>query len=305
MENPMSKTALILGATGRFGRHMADALTRHGWTVRPFNRAKDDLVQAAEGADLIVNAWNPPYSKWAVLVPDLTKQVIAAAKSSGAAVLIPGNVYVFGEDLPAIIGPDTPHRATNSLGHIRRQLEAAYRDAGVKTIILRAGDYIDTETSENWLHKIIAAKIAKGRFSYPGPLDRPHAWAYLPDLTEAGAMLADRLESLPLFSDYMFEGYTLTGAELAQAVQAATGQPVKAKVMSWMPIHLMRPFWAEAKHLVEMRYLWRRPHQGNGQALAQSLPTVPHTPLKEALQKACAPLLQKSTSTQTNRWSEA
>ncbi len=305
MENPMPKTALILGATGRFGRHMAVALNRHGWTVRSFNRAKDDLVQAAQGADLIVNAWNPPYSKWANTVPGLTKQVIEAAKSSGAAVMIPGNVYVFGEDIPAIIGPDTPHRATNHLGQIRRQLEDAYREAGVKTVILRAGDYIDTEASGNWFDQIIAAKIAKGKLSYPGPLDQMHCWAYLPDLAEAGAQLAGKLDDLPTFSDFMFEGYNMTGADLAKAVEKATGKTIKAKQMSWFPIQLARPFWAEAKHLIEMRYLWRLPHQADGSALAKVLPDFPQTSLTDALRTACAPMLQNAMSTQTSRWSEA
>jgi nucleoside-diphosphate-sugar epimerase len=301
----MPKTALILGASGRFGRHMQAALTRHGWQTRAFNRATDTLPEAAKGTDLIVYGWNPRYSQWAAQVPGLTQQVIAAAKSSGAAVLFPGNVYVYGEDLPPVIGPNTPHRATNHLGQIRRQMEQAYRDAGVKTVILRAADYIDTEASENWFHKIIIANLAKGRVSYPGPMDQPHPWAYLPDLAEAGARLAGKLDTLPTFSDFMFEGYTLTGAELAQAIETAIGQPVPARSMSWLPIHLMRPVWAEAKHLVEMRYLWRRPHRCDGSALDKLLPDLHRTPLNEALQKACAPMLQKSTSTQTSRWSEA
>ncbi|MEJ6389990.1 epimerase [Gymnodinialimonas ulvae] len=286
----MQKTALILGHTGRFGRHMMAALKRHGWQTRPFNRATDTLQDAARGTQLIVNGWNPIYSDWAAQIPGLTAQVIAAAKTSGAAVMIPGNVYVFGEDIPAIIGPDTPHRATNPLGQIRRRMEAAYRDAGVKAVILRAGDYIDTEASGNWFDMIIVAKLAKGRVTYPGPMDQPHSWAYLPNLAEAGARLAEKLDDLPIFSDFMFDGYTLTGAELAQAVEAATGQRLKAKTMSWLPIHLARPFWAEAKHLVEMRYLWNQPHRADGTKLAQVIPNLCQTTVPDALAVACAPL---------------
>lgn len=304
-EAPMPKTALILGSSGRFGRHMMAALNRHGWQTRTFDRATDKLPQAALGTDLIVNGWNPSYSDWADQVPVFTRQIIDAAKASGAAVLIPGNVYVFGEDLPEVIGPETPHRATNHLGQIRRQMEDAYRQAGVKTMILRAGDFIDSEASGNWFDKIIIANLAKGRISYPGPMDQSHTWTFLPDMAEAGARLAGKLDDLPTFSDLMFEGYTLTGTELAQAIESATGRSLKAKTMSWLPIQLARPFWAEAKHLIEMRYLWRRPHRGDGTALSKVLPDLPQTPLHDALRQACAPLLQKSMSTQTRRWSEA
>jgi nucleoside-diphosphate-sugar epimerase len=209
-----------------------------------------------EGADLIFNAWNPPYSQWQATVPGLTAQVIAAAKATGAAVMIPGNVYVFGRDLPEVLTPDTPHAAAHPLGRIRVELEAAYRASGVKTVILRAGDFLDTEASGNWFDRIIAAKIGKGRLSYPGPLDRMHAWAYLPDLADAFAGLADRLDALPQFTDLAFPGYAMTGEELAAACEAALGRSLTLGRMSWLPVQVARPFWAEAKHLLEMRYLW-------------------------------------------------
>lgn len=287
----MTRTALVLGSSGRFGRNMSDALMRHGWTVRRFNRATDVLETSAQGADLIVNAWNPPYSKWAAQVPGLTAQVIAAARASGAAVMIPGNVYVYGQDLPQVLSPDTPHRSAHPLGRIRREMEDAYRASGVKTILLRAGDYLDTEASGNWFDMIIAAKVAKGRISYPGPLDRPHAFAFLPDLAEAGAALVNRLDELDTVTEATFDGFTLTGSELAAALTRALGRPVCAKQMSWLPIQIARPFWAEAKPLLEMRYLWKRPHRVDGTALQALVPDAPKTPLDDALRQACAALL--------------
>ena len=287
----MTRPALVLGSSGRFGRHMTSALTRHGWTVRRFNRADDDLNDMAQGADLIVNAWNPPYSKWAEEVPGMTCAVITAAKVSGAAVMIPGNIYVHGQDLPAVLSPTTPHRATHPLGKIRREMEDAYRASGIKTVILRAGDFLDTEASGNWFDMIIAAKIAKGRISYPGPLDRLHAFAFLPDLADAGAGLADRLDDLATVTEVTFDGYTLTGSELAAALSRAVDRPVWAKQMSWLPIRVARPFWADAKSLLEMRYLWQRPHQVDGSALDELVPDAQITPMDEALRTACAPLL--------------
>ena len=44
------------------------------------------------GADVIDNGLNPPnYHNWAKLIPQITADVIAAAKASGATVLLPGN----------------------------------------------------------------------------------------------------------------------------------------------------------------------------------------------------------------------
>jgi nucleoside-diphosphate-sugar epimerase len=287
----MSRKALVLGASGRIGRHAATALQAHGWQVVPYRRGSMSLTEAADGADLIFNAWNPPYSQWAETVPGLTAKVIEAAKATGAAVMIPGNVYVFGRDMPELLTPDTPHAATHPLGRIRVELEAAYRASGVKTVILRAGDFLDTEASGNWFDRIMAARVGKGKLSYPGPLDRIHAWAYLPDLAEAFAGLADRLEDLPQFLELTFPGYALTGTELAAACEAALGRSLSVKTMSWLPVQIARPFWAEAKHLLEMRYLWDRPHALDGSALDRVLPTRRQTPAAEAMRRVLAPLV--------------
>ena len=83
----MSDTVLILGASGCFGRNAAEAFWNAGWNVRIFDRSKDDLATASQGAAVIVNAWNPAYTAWARDVPKFANDVIAAAKSSGATVL--------------------------------------------------------------------------------------------------------------------------------------------------------------------------------------------------------------------------
>jgi len=284
-ETDMTDTALILGATGRIGRHADQAFSAAGWNVRRFRRGQD-LTRAARGADVIVNAWNPPYSRWQAEVPGLTNMVIAAARASGATVIIPGNVYVFGPDMPALIGPEAPHRADTPLGLVRRQMEAAYRKAGIRTIVLRAGDFLDDQPSGNWFDKVIAKRAAKGRLSYPGATDIAHAWAWLPDLTRAMVGLADIRETLPEFSDLAFPGHTLTGAELATSCGQALGRPVIARRMSWLPVHLARPVWSEARHLLEMRYLWDVPHKLDGRALDRLLPNRAQTPLASVLARA-------------------
>ena len=127
----MSGKVLILGASGRFGRHAAEAFWNAGWRVSVFRRGEDDLTETASDVDVIVNGWNPPYPQWAKTVPSLTAEVIQAASASGATVIVPGNVYVYGKGSPSVLRPDTPHAAKNPLGRIRVEMEAAYRDGDV------------------------------------------------------------------------------------------------------------------------------------------------------------------------------
>ena len=283
----MTKTVLILGANGRFGRNAAEAFWNAGWTVRRFDRQTDQLDRSAEGADVIVNGWNPPdYRDWADLLLPLTRQVISAARSSGATILQPANVYVYGDKAPAEWTVDTPHTATNPLGRLRIQMEKELAESGVQTILLRAGDFIDNAPSGNWFDRIIAAKASKGRLSYPGPTDVPHVWAWLPDLAKAAVALAEARGRLSDFEDILYPGYCLTGDQLAHAASRALNREVIARPMSWLPIQIARPVWPLAKHLIEMRYLWSMPHEIVDTRLSDLAPDLIETPVEDALRLA-------------------
>lgn len=282
----MENTVLILGPTGRLGRNAAQAFETAGWEVRRFDRDKDTLWDAAWGASVIVNGWNPPYPQWAAEVPDQTAQIIEVAKASGATVIIPGNVYVYGAQGPERFGPDTPHLATNPLGRVRVNMEAAYRASGVQSFVVRAGDYLDTQASGNWFDMIIAKPINKGKISYPGHLNRPHAFTFLPDVAATMVSLAEKRHSLGLFEDVPVPSFTLTGEELARAISTVVRRKIAAKRMAWWPISIARIAWPMGRALVEMRYLWDKPHHIDASRHAALCDDVAMTPLHVALTQA-------------------
>ena len=282
----MAQTVLILGQSGRFGRNAKEAFHAAGWDVKGFDRRTDNLTRAAIGADVIVNAWNPPYPDWADQVPRLHAQVRAAAKAAGSTVILPGNVYVFGPEVPYPWSQDSPHRATNPLGRLRIEMEDAYAQDGVKTIVLRAGDFIDTERSGNWFDRVMINSLDKRRFVYPGDPDIPHAWAFLPDLAQAAVMLAEKRHSLSDFADIPFPGHTMTGAFIAEQLQTVLGQQVQLRRMNWLPLQIAKPVWPMARCLLEMRYLWNTPHSLDDSVFSSLLPDFDPTPVEEVLQRA-------------------
>ena len=312
----MTETVLILGAKGRFGRATATAFVKAGWHVRLMARGWDveasngrvehicgnaleagTVAKAAEGADVIVNALNPPYGRWAQDVPTLTANVIAAAQSSGATVMIPGNVYNYGEAMPPVLLEMTKHAPTTELGHLREELEQAYRNAarkGVQTIILRAGDFIEGTATSNWFESQMVNKIESGKITYPGPLDQMHAWAYLPDLGRACAELVAKRDQFGEFEQFNFEGFNLTGAALIAAIEQAWGKPLKVKAVPWWAIKAMALFVPDMAGVAAMSYLWRTPHAINGTKFARALPDFIPTPMSEALTSVLQSLTQQT-----------
>lgn len=284
----MPGTALVLGSTGRFGCAAVTAFRAAGWRVTEWRRPdasappapdiiRDDLknreaLRRAARVDVVVNALNPDYPDWARDLPWMTEAVIDAASVTGAAVLIPGNVYNYGRNLPPRLGASTPHIGDHRKARLRIEMEAAYRASGVQTIILRSGDFIDTAPGDNWFEDQIIAKVAHGKVMYPGPTDLPHAWAYLPDMARAAEMLAARRADLPEFADIGFPGYTLTGAELMDLVEIAAGRRLKRVGLPWFALNLMGLFSPLMREVADMRYLWDRPHRIDGATLAGFLP---------------------------------
>jgi nucleoside-diphosphate-sugar epimerase len=310
--NEMAGTVVVLGAKGRFGRAAVEAFVDAGWSVTALARSwagsppnpqvtkvegdafdRIALQRACMGAEIIVNAVNPPYANWRRDIPKLTKSVIAAAKATKATIMLPGNVYNYGEGMPEKLIETTPQAAKAGKGKLRTQMEAAYADAGrsgVRTIVLRGGDFIEGTNTGNWFDDQIAVNIGKGRVMYPGPLDRVHAWAYLPDMARAMAGLAAKHKDFGEFEAFGFSGYSLTGSELIHALSRAAGRELKIGQMNWAMIDILGLVLRSLREVAQMRYLWQVPHALDGTKLARHLPDFVPTPLDIALQQSLAGL---------------
>lgn len=286
----MTQTALILGPSGKIGHHFAAAFQAAGWTVKRYTRGQD-MTRAAMGCDVIVNGLNPPaYHDWKTLLPRITAQVIAAATASGATVLFPGNVYVFG-DQPGPWSETTPHRPCSRKGEIRAQVEAAHRaaaDAGVRTIILRAGDFLTPEVSDSFVDVIYLRAFQKGVITTLGDPDAPRAHAWLPDMARAGVMLAERRADLPAFTDVPFPGYTVSTSDLAQRLSRLSGRSLRVKTFPWWLFSVTGPVWELAREMAEMRYLYSTPHRLDDGLFKRLLPDFRATPLDDALAEILA-----------------
>jgi nucleoside-diphosphate-sugar epimerase len=302
---------LVLGAGGRLGAACISAFAQAGWRVHAQARRPladlpegavavatdvadtDALVRAAAGAVAVVYAVNPPYTDWDASLLPLARLGMDVAERLGARFMLPGNVYNFGSGMPPVLDEDTPMRADTVKGRLRVALEdeMAARP-GLRSVVIRAGDFFGAGTG-SWLDLAIAKSIGRGRLVYPGPLDRVHAWAYLPDLARAFVAVAARDDELPRAERLHFAGHALTGAEFLASVERAAAtiglSPGRAWRHGGMPWPLLRigglvvPMLRE---LSRMAYLWSVPHRLDGARLAQRVGPLPATPIDDAMAAA-------------------
>ena len=308
--NAPRRSVLILGANGRFGHAAVLAFASAGWRVlaqvrrvpgTPWPAAvsyvatplpeTDALAAQAAGASVVVHAVNPPYTAWREQVLPLARLGMALAQRLDATFMLPGNVYNFGAAMPALLTETTPELPSGEKGQIRCELEAemaARAGQGLHSVVLRAGDFFGAGTG-SWMDQAMVKSIAKGKLVYPGPLNVPHAWAYLPDLARAFVAVAER-PRVQGFERLHFAGHTLTGAQLLDAIEAAAAglglRPAtgfRRGGMPWALIRLGGLVWPMWRSLAEMSYLWRVPHALSGAALAQRVGALPSTLLHDAL----------------------
>lgn len=304
-----TRQALVTGATGGVGGEVAAALLRHGWQVRGLARdpararrsgpagvewvagdamTETDIVAAAQGAGVVFHGANPPgYRNWRGLAIPMLRHAIAAAEAEGARLIYPGSVYVYGPDAGAAVAEDAPQHPRTRKGRIRVEMEDMLHAAaarGLRTLVVRAGDFFGPRAPSSWVSTVLlgGGKPLR-RVVTPERPEVGHAWAYLPDLAEAVALLADREASLPAEARLHFGGHHLHGRGMAEAVRRVSGGALPIRPFRWLPVYLGAPFVTFLREVIEMRYLWQVPLRLDNARLAALLGQEPHTPLDAAV----------------------
>ena len=310
-----AKTALVLGATGGIGGEVARRLKDAGWHVRALNRdlaklrerdglewvqgdamSAADVLAAARGAAVIVHAVNPPgYQRWAELVLPMMDNTIAAARATGARIVLPGTIYNFGPDAFPRLREDSPQHPVTTKGAIRvemeRRLQAASRD-GVRSLVVRAGDFFGARAANNWFSQgLTKAGAAVTTIRNPGSAG--HQWAYLPDVAQTMLRLIETDDGSTAFERFHMDGHwDATGREMAEAIARVvareTGRAPRIAAFPWWLATLAAPFVTFFKEVREMRYLWREPLRMDNARLVARLGAEPHTPLDEAVRATLA-----------------
>ncbi len=238
-------TALVLGATGGIGGEVARRLRDGGWNVRALQRRAPpdgeqrdgmtwvrgdamnaaDVTAAAAGCSVIVHAVNPPgYRRWAELVLPMLDNTIAAARSVGATIVLPGTVYNFGPDAFPVLTEDSPQHPLTRKGAIRVAMErrlSVASTAGARVLIVRAGDFFGPAAGNNWFSQgLVKPGKPVTAVSYPGRRGVGHQWSYLPDVAQVMVELLARRDALEPFATFHLAGHwDKDGSEMVTAIQ--------------------------------------------------------------------------------------
>ncbi len=276
------KKVLVMGVNGTFGRHVTKALMDKGFEVKLFMRDPQKLPQefsaleviqgdvldissikrACLDIDVIVYGVNPANYDWDHKAIPYLDHVIAVAEENKIAIVFPGNVYVFNPKDGSVFDELATQNPPTDKGCIRKTMEEHLQAAatrGLKVVILRMGNFIAPDSKSSWLPHLIKANKKGYNLACPSSSRSVRVnWAYVPDAAQVVAQLISKLDDLPNFNVFHFEGFNVNTNDLASSIGKISGKEVTISAFPWWFFRLGSPFSKMFKGLVEMRYLWNQ-----------------------------------------------
>ncbi len=306
---------VVLGASGGAGNAIVRELHRAGIPVRAVNRSgrtdvpdgveriAADLTVGAqarrsvEGAEVVYMAAQPAYHRWPQEFPPLLAEVVAATAEVGAKLVMVDNLYTYGPG-SGTISEQTPERATDRKGRVRKEMAEMLRDAHrsgrLRVAIGRASDYYGPRADNSGLTALAIAPAARGRTArWIAALDVPHSIAYLPDVARAYVRLGTS-EAADGHTWILPHGEPVTGRRFLAAVAAAAGGGVDVRVLSKGALRVAAPFHRPSREILGVLYQWSAPFVVDDRRFRATFGDIEVTPLGDAVATAVAAYRSRS-----------
>ncbi len=294
---------VVLGATGGIGSALIEELVGRGHRVRAVSRSgmapagaegfKADVSSSAgakaasSGATVVYHAAQPAYTKWTEEFPAMTEVIIEGVSAASAKLVFADNLYMYGPDSPQPMAEETPQKAKGKKGRVRilmaERLLEAHRAGQTRIAIGRASDYYGPGgTGTIAGDTVFGAALAGKTVRWPGSLDAPHQFNYLPDLARALATLGEQEEADGAVW-HLPAAQPITGRRFLDIVSSELDRPVKASATPKAVIRAVGLFSPFIRELVETMYQFEKPFYADASKYERAFGPFRPTPHEEAV----------------------
>jgi nucleoside-diphosphate-sugar epimerase len=266
---------VVFGA-GQVGRALAARLAALGLDVRVLSRQRpaglsdrlqwrsvdasdpDAAADAANGAEVVYQCLNAPYTDWPKRFPPLQQGVLSAAERNGALMVTLENIYAYGPTEGRPMTEELPLAATTAKGRTRacmsEELLAAAEAGRVRIAIGRASDFFGAGVTETTLgERVFGNAVAGKRADFLGNPDLLHTYSYVPDIAAALATLGT--DERAVGGVWHLPGpETVTTRQLLDLVAGELGHPVGVRSVPKLALRALGLVNPLMRGLVEMSY---------------------------------------------------
>jgi nucleoside-diphosphate-sugar epimerase len=275
----------LWGAGGVIGHGVAQILRDAGRPYRVVGRSRPALEQsfgtdalaeivtwdpddpasvraAAEGIETIVYLVGVEYTKFE-LHPILMRKTLDGAIAAGTTnMLLVATVYPYGRPRTTPVREDHPREPHTFKGRMRKEQEdlllAEDRAGRIRGAVLRVPDFYGRDVAKSLINEIFGKGVAGKMAAVIAPIDRPHEFAYVPDICPVIVRLIDEPRAYGKVWHLGGAGVTTTREMIARA-ERATGVKIKTFAVGKTALRLIGIFDPLLREFVEMHYLVTEP----------------------------------------------
>jgi nucleoside-diphosphate-sugar epimerase len=299
------RKVVVTGAAGGLGSNVLRHAASAGHDVTAFVRrtARDlpagvrvvngdaarahDLAVAAQGADALFFCANPRFSRWTEDFPPLVDAAIAACLQTGARLVFPANVWVYGPGRRGdLVNETRPLQPSSKLGRLRAWMEARIRESGCRYCMVRLPEFYGPNVV-SLTARVFVAALKRKTAIWPGPLDADVEFVYMPDA--AVAMVTAAADPGSDAAVFHIPGARTTVREFTDDMYslAQAGRPRVVRV----PIPVLKVagvFSRTLSAVSDISHLWTHPILLDGARYAARFGPVPQTRLQVAIRDTIA-----------------
>ncbi|WP_028612036.1 SDR family NAD(P)-dependent oxidoreductase [Paenibacillus harenae] len=316
------KKAIVLGATGGVGNPLAAELIKRGIETVAFGRSEnklkslarelgnptllriatgdafnpDDIIKAAEGADVIFHSANMPYHEMESRLLPLGEAVLEAADRMGAKVVVVDGIYPYGRRTTEKATEEHPKQPHTRKGKVRLAYEKLIfgpRWTNAQPLIVRLPDYYGPSAQASYLNVTMEAIAAGKPTAFIGNMNIPREYVYLPDAAKMIVEIASRDDSYR--QNWHIPGPSvISGRDIVRIAQQTSGMRKTVVPLGRIGLSLIGLFNPVMKEVVEMLYLTEEPFVLSGEKYEREIGPISWTPHEAAIAATIRSLMSRS-----------
>jgi len=299
------KKALVLGATGGIGYALVNELIERGVEVVAFSRTKErlynlyqyeskvttfsgdvlvekDVIEAANGVDVIFHAISFPYQEWRDKHPLCIEIIIRAAEIQQAKIALVDNIYAYGRQSKIEVSEDTKKEPHTKKGKIRLEMENRLKRSNIPSLIVHMPDLYGPNAENTILHETLKNVVLNKSANFVGDMKVSREFIFTLDGAKAMVELALREDTYNQNWNIP-SAHPITGEEIIEILRKEVGYKKPIRTVSKTMIQFIGLFQPFMREMVEMLYLTEDPVILTGEKYEAVIGPVPKTPYIEGI----------------------
>lgn len=301
------KKALVLGATGGIGYALARELVDRGVEVVAFSRRKErldslyqneskvsifsgdalvekDVIEAADGVDVIFHAVSFPYQEWMEKHPLCIEIIVRAAEKQQAKIALVDNIYAYGMQSKPEVNEETRKEPHTKKGKIRLAMENRLERSNAQYLIVHMPDLYGPNAENTLLHETLKNVVLNKSANFVGNTKVAREFIFTLDGAKAMVELASREDTYNQNWNIP-SAHPITGEEIIEILRSEVGYKKSIRTVSKTMIKCIGIFQPFMREMVEMMYLTEDPVILSGKKYKEKIGPIPQTPYKEGIKK--------------------